>query len=347
MKEPTLIDAMVRLTFKPHFRELDKTGWFRKHLLAARRFVLDDQMSAFMADLSYASLPKVRNAKRDQEVIDGMRTLARLPHRVTWVEFNLRERAKRSNFYGANLSPERSSKKAGWLFVQDDKDETKFLAVECYSHSVVDLENPFSELEEEPTFSILSFVWSSGTSEITHTYAGRIELSGDPYFAGKMFSGVLSYETKFASITMAPFLSEEVIKNISKEKIDVSMKESAGTMRYAWALLAAINDTPTTFDEVRPSKGYIARGQYRKFLEHTVIRLKIPGRYTLQTLARHVSRVARRRAHQVRGHWRENWRKPGEKLWIKEHQRGDASLGFVTHDYSVEKGEGNDQRSVA
>jgi hypothetical protein len=24
-----------------------------------------------------------------------------------------------------------------------------------------------------------------------------------------------------------------------------------------------------------------------------------------------------------------------ERIWIKEHQRGDASLGFVTHDYRV------------
>src|SRR5690242_7553179 len=27
----------------------------------------------------------------------------------------------------------------------------------------------------------------------------------------------------------------------------------------------------------------------------------------------------------------------GRKTWIKEHQRGDASLGFVLHDYSVER----------
>lgn len=25
----------------------------------------------------------------------------------------------------------------------------------------------------------------------------------------------------------------------------------------------------------------------------------------------------------------------GSRIWIREHQRGDASLGFVTHDYSV------------
>jgi hypothetical protein len=45
----------------------------------------------------------------------------------------------------------------------------------------------------------------------------------------------------------------------------------------------------------------------------------------------------RRRAHQVRGHWRDDWRLPkGNKtLWIAEHQRGDASLGLVIHDYEI------------
>jgi len=69
-----------------------------------------------------------------------------------------------------------------------------------------------------------------------------------------------------------------------------------------------------------------------------------------------MSAVLRRRAHQVRGHWRRDWRKPllagcehvwneeifctlcgGHKLWIDEHQRGDASLGFVMHDYEVHR----------
>jgi hypothetical protein len=66
------------------------------------------------------------------------------------------------------------------------------------------------------------------------------------------------------------------------------------------------------------------------------------------------AQIVRRRAHQVRGHWRKDYRHPllpgcvhvfddnmtcklcsGHKLWIAEHQRGDASLGFVTHDYEI------------
>ena len=57
-----------------------------------------------------------------------------------------------------------------------------------------------------------------------------------------------------------------------------------------------------------------------------------------KALARKAVTMMRRRAHQVRGHWRDDWRHPGQKIWVKEHQRGDASLGFVLHDYTVEKG---------
>ncbi len=58
---------------------------------------------------------------------------------------------------------------------------------------------------------------------------------------------------------------------------------------------------------------------------------------------------AKRRAHEVRGHWRcsptqinERWLPfidvNGQNLfriWIENHMRGDASLGFVQHNYVV------------
>jgi hypothetical protein len=32
-----------------------------------------------------------------------------------------------------------------------------------------------------------------------------------------------------------------------------------------------------------------------------------------------------------------SWHKPkgNKSIWIAEHQRGDASLGFITHDYAI------------
>jgi hypothetical protein len=39
--------------------------------------------------------------------------------------------------------------------------------------------------------------------------------------------------------------------------------ETTGILRYLFALLSTLNDVPTIKTQVRPSKGFVARGQYR------------------------------------------------------------------------------------
>jgi hypothetical protein len=41
------------------------------------------------------------------------------------------------------------------------------------------------------------------------------------------------------------------------------------------------------------------------------------------------------RLHDVRGHW---VNRSGKRFWRKPHQRGDASLGIVFHDYKIKEG---------
>lgn len=342
---PTLIDALFGETFHKAWKSMDPENWLRTHLLKARRFVLDDSMSAFMADLAYASLPVVRNAKRDQEVIDGMRVLARLPHAVTWIEYNMTARIKRANeAYGTTHDWSKSPTKGGWLFVQHPKVETAFLAVETLSHSTsqglgeVDIGAPLIPV---PSAHFINWTWCTDAGPLPGWLYDNVEVAL-PRPLESYLTGIATYKSDCVGIVGAPYLvGTNIWKRVNKDpKIATSwLEQSASDMRYAWALLAAINDTPTTAEVVRPSKGYVARGRYRKFLEHTVIKLKIPGKVDLRTLAKRVTRLARRRAHMVRGHWRKNWRKPEEKLWITEHQRGDASLGFVTHDYAVTHGD--------
>jgi hypothetical protein len=137
--------------------------------------------------------------------------------------------------------------------------------------------------------------------------------------------------------------------------------EIAGDLRYLWALLCTINDLPTQTNDVRATKGFVARGSYRRFQDHKVIHLHIPEKQ-YRRKAVHVIAITRSRAHQVRGHWRTDFRRPllalcehewmtpdekhlecklcgGRKLHIKEHMRGDPKLGVVTHDYVLERGD--------
>jgi hypothetical protein len=107
-------------------------------------------------------------------------------------------------------------------------------------------------------------------------------------------------------------------------------------LRYAWAFLASLNQAPITRLPVRAQGGFVARGSYRKYLDHTLITIKLPPSKIMKA-ARAIAKVISgpRIGHTVRGHWRKDHWHDGEQIWIKEHQRGDASLGFVTHDYWI------------
>jgi hypothetical protein len=113
--------------------------------------------------------------------------------------------------------------------------------------------------------------------------------------------------------------------------------------------------------EVRQSKGFLARGRIRKFLDHKTITLYVPTRKSTRLIARQAIAMAHRKRHEVRAHWRDDWRNPpskrcnphiwvsiddeadhircelcsGLQIYIHKHERGDATLGYVTHDYKV------------
>ena len=111
----------------------------------------------------------------------------------------------------------------------------------------------------------------------------------------------------------------------------------------------------------------MARGNYRKFLQHSIITLTVPETRWRRLIAK-TAALVRRRADEVRGHWRRDWHHPGSSycdhqwhadgnsltcgrcggisLWISEHQRGDTSIGFVTHDYEVHAAEASKEEQL-
>lgn len=138
--------------------------------------------------------------------------------------------------------------------------------------------------------------------------------------------------------------------------------ESRGNLRFYVAVLAMINNVPVQYVH-RPAKGFHrARLRNVPYLgSHTVVihtdkvRVQtIVDRSIKEALGRHNKR------HPVRGHWalaeyghggracrHEAVERDGayalcgrcQKLlvWRDEYERGDASLGYVTHDYEVRR----------
>jgi hypothetical protein len=156
----------------------------------------------------------------------------------------------------------------------------------------------------------------------------------------------------------APTLADRVYQATFSDKFRnplILRQKLLKARRFIWALLASINDLPVTNRKVMPAGGFnIHRGPFKRYLDHRTITLKVPQDRDLRTLARKVVAGARKRAHMVRGHWRDNWRYPsgqlcehewdaagacsnchGRRSWVSEHQRGDPAIGVLFTDYAV------------
>jgi hypothetical protein len=83
-------------------------------------------------------------------------------------------------------------------------------------------------------------------------------------------------------------------------------------------------------------------GRSVPYMSESVVTIKVPVKSIVAVCQRKATNMKKRR-HEVRGHWRVIAdRKTGERhsTWVNHHLRGDASIGFVRHGYSVEKRDG-------
>lgn len=365
-KENTLADMLLRETFRKKQTITLTSGLqpdaLRNDLIRARRFVLDESMSAFMADLSMA--PFACAHERRAEVLDALRHGARLPHQTMWLEFwgkPFRQRMLDGYPDAKDVrqdklaSPDEVPVRWGWLF-KEEGTSVRFI-------EVVDGVNDDGSVLVAP----FSWCWNTDDAPVPWANVSRED--------GMFGHGITGYVTEtMGVITHVKTRKDHLIDVHWGQRRWMTHKlivELTGTMRYAMAFLATLNDVPVLKHDVIASKGFVARGSYRKYLNHTIIRLNIPEKKDQRTLAKKYIGAARRRCHQVRGHWRvlhrgdpalmcqpsdHRWGAPivttdddgkihqrarcaacnvSWRTWIHEHQRGDDKLGFVTHDYAV------------
>jgi len=346
---PTLIDHFYRQSFG---RET-VVGWksnarMRESLTAARRFVLDSAMSAFMADLAVASFSfsKTNFGSLASKLSEQLRVSARAPHKAIWIEYDHLSFQNRSNDLRGLSPPDPKEipQREGWLIEQHPQVETAFIM------------HLFSWAEDDVFYTFpVAYAWTTDDSPLPwNTIVDQRMATDDDNvvaFLSELIVGVPGYQTTRVGIVRSPLIIDAHPE--IHDPIKDLVIEWAGTIRRTWALLATINDIPLEKKFTVAAKGFISRGQYRKFLNHSTLTLAIPGRADPRKVARNLVALARRRAHQVRGHWRLDYRHPGDPLcqhqwnveqrcacgahrsWVHEHQRGDASVGFVTHSYAV------------
>jgi hypothetical protein len=124
-------------------------------------------------------------------------------------------------------------------------------------------------------------------------------------------------------------------------EINFASQEGRGDLRFLITVLAMINSTPLAYERQPRSGSYRYRLRNLPYFDNTLVKIdcgnkkraiKFVGRALNQAL-HHI----RMRAHDVRGHFRTLHKGTNQekRVWIKEHQRGDASLGFVHQKYEV------------
>lgn len=185
------------------------------------------------------------------------------------------------------------------------------------------------------------------------------------------FEGTIVYQT---SNKEAPIF--ENIKQPCKHLFDSSIyyswprnEDPVETQIYCLLIpviliLSIMSDIPTEQQVVPEStKGYRARGKSHKFVEHTILKLKVPQK-VYEPALEPLSEPIQKREHLVRGHWRmmthlakiqceadkHVWKHFSQRhhkcincdvyrVWIKDQKRGDKTLGTITHDYQISVGD--------
>jgi hypothetical protein len=343
-EELTLADIVLRESLR-NAKKRQIEPYIGERVKEARRFVLDDGASSFLCDLSHANFHGTR--RRTLKALDHSRILARLPHNPTWVEYD--NGAYQARLLDAYILPKKSAEwharrrdlgegdisiRTGWLLSQKPGNETQFLA------------EIFGQAGSKALWLPFCYCWSA-TDDPLDIPKSMYDSASEADRTLQQFSADLALGFKDHGLgwndrnTIGVFRNDN--KTGDKQWRVTAVKEWTGELRRVFSFLAAVNDIPMGVRKVEPSRGFVARGSYHRLLEHKVITLMLPKGRDPQKAARAVIAMARRRAHQVRGHWRRDWRHEGNRLWIHEHWRGDAKLGVVIHDYKVEHGEGGVQ----
>src|SRR5215468_2771186 len=362
MKPDSLIDRLYRSSFN---RKLVR-GWnsneaMRHALQSAHRFIItDERMARFMAELSNEAFLKHQNNNLLQhKIIDSLRVQSRLPYEAVWIEYPLKVYQYRSCELRSKLTendPAHQPDVEGWLIQQHPKINSAHII-----HIFAEEKGNFDSLGFDAWTYPFAFAWAC--DDIPLPWHQRIDLKDKwgNYRSAGMLTGIQNYQSNNVGIVESPLVSKGYnIEQLGhKTAIDL-LTEWIGVLRRVWALLATLDHLPLTFGQIRLAKGFLARGRIRPYLEHRTITLNIPAKKDTRMIARQAIAIAHRKRHEVRAHWRDHWKYPlgtcnphlwecvgnnpdlieceichGRQSYIPKHERGDAAIGWVKHDYEL------------
>lgn len=141
-------------------------------------------------------------------------------------------------------------------------------------------------------------------------------------------------------------VTQENMKTVA-ETMSMILVNGAGDLRFVSALLGLMNTFKIVATEPKlpeESRGYQHRMVGNKKVDYLIFKkltIKLPENKPLESRIRNISAaIIHKRAHQVRGHYRTLHKGTGTQrdVWIKQHQRGDAALGYIEKEYEIDAG---------
>jgi hypothetical protein len=331
----------------------------RQNIKDAIRITLDPNYSRFLCDLTFAAFEKAMRktgfdnidslVARNPELLDQWRRLAKAPFKKTWVEFdNAIFQARRrellnlptplpappDQFLLPGLGKETIRNPVDRQPQAPEPSRIGFYIEELTEE--VYKATPCGMFKDQIVYFPISHIWTSLESFDLRTLDGEVPL--DYVGSHSLYCLGLEYPTK----------NLLVVKTFPDKEANVPFLV-VGLLRSLWLFLGSLADVPKILQD-RRSKGYIRR-QYvpkdEEYLPYRLVRLNIPAeRFTnAHAIARRICAHVRHREHTVRRHLRHY--RDGKAVWVKEHKRGDPSLGSTTYEYLITRKDCSESSAIA
>ena len=323
----------------------------------ASRYVISNDLLEYLVPI-FCEMPADELVERIIE--------ARLPHPNMWIEWNeikrqtlMREWAE-ENDYAANWTdPDELTPQVGYLCMETGTPgdvcwlATPFGNASIYGDYTVvaphgftvypDLDSPLRKAIalSEKGGEIMIEVRDRTADPVMQIVTAAI---GHGYMKGKKnFMTAISPSENIANLMSGlssnqTFASEWLDQNHSgKDWIGLTQQMVGGDARFLIALLSILNYDWIVKDEVTATAAprRIRHGKLLPRNSHMTLSIDLPKAKGVTMLPAPYVEGASRRQHEVRGHWRLH-RTTGKRSWVRAHKRGDAKLGVITKDYSLQ-----------
>lgn len=329
-----------------------------KHLAPYKGLVRRARPYTFDADATDL-VTELASGETINEKIAIYRRLSRLPFDVVWIEFDYMDRFKARQRLGTvqlTEKPDEAPTKMGFMLERLTETEWRCLTVISYPEGVTnsgrtcDVFGAVFVVSTEGPVEFRSWVRDPGMREgVKHMNSQRAGGLGWGFGVrqnGQEFNSIPPELDQTVAVDLPPSF-EYIISRILQTGADPtitakqhttklmldSLNEIKGDLRFVCAALATLNEVPVNMREVRREGSNRVGGRMKPFMVNRIVSVAIPKTRGRVRKVMAMLKLAERhmRRHEVAGHWKVVTLKGGlkERRWIKNYERGDASLGYV------------------